>query len=96
MGQQGFVTSGDLVSEIASVRMLEPVRVGWRIHSLGLLSRPTELRVDHASLVVALAPVGFDHCGLRYLVMVCLVRRGLKWYDLWRANRGLLDLRQGL
>ena len=75
--------------------MLEPVIVGWRIHSLGLLRRSVGLRVGQAGCMVSLEG-GFDtswfgFSGLRYSVMVWLVKRGLIRYDLWRAIRELLD-----
>ena len=39
---------------VTAIGILEPVRVGWRIHSLGLLRRSTGLRVGQAGWVVSL------------------------------------------
>ena len=72
------VETRDFVSEVAPVEVLESVSVGWRIHSLGLLRRPTGLRVGHASCMVSLGggvcSVEFGYSGLLCSVMVGLVK----------------------
>ena len=72
------VGTRDFVSEVAPVEVLESISVGWRIHTLGLLRRPTGLRVGHASCMVSLGggvcSVGFGYSGLSYSIMVGVVK----------------------